>query len=119
MNSESHVRLPRQASGPPGLRTCPNLPYAVFDLGQAFTPLKRPATERHALTPLSLSGMLRGHWRSVQRPPSLAGPTVVHRCSHLSVPSRRYSKRPCIIKATIDLATAEPSTGGISKYYYT
>ena len=87
-----------------------------FDFGQASIPGARPDRIRNVQRLLQSRKMLRGHRRSVRLPPSPAEARLVCRCTHPSGSKRRAGKWQSVVRATIDLATAEPSTGGISKW---
>jgi len=64
--------------------------------------------------------MLRGHWQGVHQPPSSAGAKLVIRCPHMPGSRRRGSRHQLhLVRATLDLATAEPGIGAISEYTLT
>jgi len=64
--------------------------------------------------------MLRGHWQGVHQPPSSAGARLVIRCPHMPGSRRRASRHQLhLVRATLDLATAEPGIGAISEYTLT
>ena len=60
--------------------------------------------------------MLRGQWQGVHQPPSSAGASLVIRCPHMPGSRRRASRHQLhLVRATLDLATAEPGIGAISE----